>query len=75
MRVTPPVAIVTVVGAGMQQTPGVAGRVFTALGQAGVNVLAIAQGSSEVAISFVVATTDAEAAVRAVHGLTKARGE
>ena len=73
--VSPPVAIVTVVGAGMQQTPGVAGRIFTALGQDGVNVLAIAQGSSEVAISFVVAATDAEAAVRAVHRLTKAKGE
>ncbi len=75
VRITRPVAIVTVVGAGMQQTPGVAGRVFTALGQAGVNVLAIAQGSSEVAISFVVEAADAEAAVRAVHGLTKAQGE
>lgn len=68
--VSPPAAIVTVVGAGMQHTPGVAGRIFTALGQAGVNVLAIAQGSSEVAISFVVAAADAEDAVRAVHGLT-----
>ncbi len=69
--VSPPVAIVTVVGAGMQQTPGVAGRIFTALGQNGVNVLAIAQGSSEVAVSFVVAADDAEAAVRAVHGLAQ----
>lgn len=68
--VSPPVAIVTVVGAGMQHTPGVAGRIFTALGNAGVNVLAIAQGSSEVAISFVVDASDAEAAVRAVHSLT-----
>ncbi len=69
--VSPPVAIVTVVGAGMQQTPGVAGRIFSALGQNGVNVLAIAQGSSEVAVSFVVAADDAEAAVRAVHGLAQ----
>ncbi len=67
--VSPPVAIVTVVGAGMQHTPGVAGRIFTALGQNRVNVLAIAQGSSEVAVSFVVEADDAEAAVRAVHGL------
>ena len=72
IAITPQVAIVTVVGAGMQHTRGVAGRIFTAVGEAGVNVLAIAQGSSEVAISFVVAAEEAEAAVRAVHGLTRA---
>ncbi len=75
VRSLPSVAIVTVVGAGMQHTPGVAGRIFTALGDAGVNVLAIAQGSSEVAISFVVGATEAEAAVRAVHGLAGSKGE
>jgi len=68
---SPPVAIVTVVGAGMQHTPGVAGRIFTALGRAPVNVLAIAQGSSEVAVSFVVEAEKAEDAVRAVHALTE----
>ena len=62
--------IVTVVGAGMMETPGVAGRVFTALGDAGVNVIAIAQGSSEVSISMVVAAEQADVAVRAVHQLT-----
>ena len=72
VRLLPSVAIVTVVGTGMQQTPGVAGRIFTALGNAGVNVLAIAQGSSEVAVSFVVEAEEAEAAMRAVHGLTRA---
>ncbi len=69
VRLLPSVAIVTVVGAGMQHTPGVAGRIFTALGNAGVNVLAIAQGSSEVSVSFVVSAEEAETAVRAVHGL------
>ena len=39
-----PSGIVSVVGAGMRYTPGVAGRVFTALGKARVNVIAIAQG-------------------------------
>jgi aspartate kinase len=63
------VAIITVVGAGMIHTPGVAGRVFSALGNQGINVIAIAQGSSEVSISLVVASSDAEAAVRAVHEL------
>ena len=62
--------IVTVVGAGMRQTPGVAGRVFGALGNQGVNVIAIAQGSSEVSISLVVDAGDAERAVRCLHELT-----
>ena len=62
--------IVTVVGAGMQQTPGIAGRVFSALGNHGVNVIAIAQGSSEVSISLVVDAGDAEKAVRCLHELT-----
>jgi aspartate kinase len=62
--------IVTVVGAGMMEIPGVAGRVFTALGKAGVNVIAIAQGSSEVSISMIVTADDAGTAVRAVHELT-----
>ncbi len=62
-------AIVTVVGTGMRDTPGVAGKIFTALGQCGVNVIAIAQGSSEVAISLVVSQEDVEAAVSALHAL------
>jgi aspartate kinase len=62
-------AVVTVVGAGMRHTPGIAGRVFGALGDAGVNVMAIAQGSSECSISLVVAAAEADDAVRAIHGL------
>jgi aspartate kinase len=61
--------IVTVVGAGLRHTPGIAGKIFTALGDAGVNVIAIAQGSSEVAISMVVTDEQAETAVRALHAL------
>ncbi len=61
------VVIVTAVGAGMRTTPGIAARVFGALGQAGVNVIAIAQGSSECSISLVVASQDASAAVRSIH--------
>jgi aspartate kinase len=67
-------AVVTVVGAGMRHTPGLAGRIFTALGQAGVNVIAIAQGSSECSISLVVLAAEADDAVRAVHGLIVADG-
>jgi aspartate kinase len=66
----PGVVIVTAVGAGMRYTPGVAGRVFSALGAAGINVIAIAQGSSECSISLVVDARDSDAAVRAVHELT-----
>jgi aspartokinase/homoserine dehydrogenase 1 len=66
---TEDVSIVTVVGAGMRHTVGVAGRVFSQLGSNGVNVLAIAQGSSEVSISLVVDSADTENAVRALHQL------
>lgn len=61
------VAIIAVVGAGMRGTRGVAARVFTAVANAGVNVLMIAQGSSEVNISFVIAGEDAAKAARALH--------
>ncbi len=64
------VAIVTVVGAGMRQTPGVAARIFSALGERGINVIAIAQGSSECSISLVVTADEADEAVRALHQLT-----
>ena len=62
-----PVAIVAAVGEGMKGTPGVAARVFTALGRARINVVAIAQGSSELNISLVVAEPQRDAAVRAIH--------
>lgn len=62
-----PMAIVAVVGLGMAGMPGISARVFTALRSAGINVVAIAQGSSELNISVVVAERDAPAAVRAVH--------
>ena len=63
------VGIVTVVGEGMRSTPGVAGRVFTALGDAKVNVIAIAQGSSEVSISLVVTAVQVKDALLALHPL------
>ena len=66
---TDDISIVTVVGAGMRHTPGVAGQVFSRLGEEDVNVLAIAQGSSEVSISLVVDARDTENAVKALHGL------
>jgi aspartate kinase len=61
------VCVVAVVGAGMKGTPGVASRIFKAIARKGINVRMIAQGSSELNISFVVEETDGEAAVRAIH--------
>jgi aspartate kinase len=78
ITVDPNIAIVAVVGENMRGTPGVAGRVFIALGQENVNIIAIAQGSSESNISFVVAEQDMKAALVATHrefglGATAAR--
>jgi aspartate kinase len=58
-------AIVCVVGEGLRSTPGVAARIFGALG--GVNVHLISQGASEINLSFVVAAADAQEAVRRLH--------
>jgi aspartokinase/homoserine dehydrogenase 1 len=63
------IAIITVVGQGMRETPGVAGKIFSALGNENINVWAIAHGSSDVSISLVVAQEDTERAVRAIHRL------
>lgn len=63
------VVIITVVGVGMRSTPGIAGKVFSALGNQGVNVIAIAQGSSEVSISLVVDSTSILPAVQVLHRL------
>ena len=63
------IVIITVVGSGMRGTPGVAGRVFSLLGENSINVLAIAQGSSECSISFIVAEQDLEKAVGELHSL------
>ncbi len=61
------IVIIAVVGAAMRGTPGIAARVFGALGEAGINVIAIAQGSSEANISLVVAVDRADEAVRRIH--------
>lgn len=60
-------SILAVVGDGMAGAPGVSGKVFSALGRAGVNVRAIAQGSSERNISGVIDSEDTTRALRAVH--------
>jgi aspartokinase/homoserine dehydrogenase 1 len=65
--VTPDCSILAVVGDRMAGTPGVAATFFGALGEAGVNIRAIAQGSSERNISAVVDGADAPRALRAAH--------
>ena len=61
------VVIVAIVGAGLRGTPGIAARVFGALGSDGINVISIAMGSSEYNLSIVVHEKDADAAVRSIH--------
>jgi aspartokinase/homoserine dehydrogenase 1 len=61
------VVIVALVGAAMRGTPGIAARLFTALGNAKINVASIAQGSSEYNVSLVVSKEDANPAILAIH--------
>jgi aspartokinase/homoserine dehydrogenase 1 len=63
----PDIAIVAVVGENMRGIPGVAGRTFSALGRQGVNIMAIAQGSSEYNISLVVQESSMQRALTALH--------
>jgi aspartokinase/homoserine dehydrogenase 1 len=60
-------ATIAVVGLGMAHTPGIAARVFGALAEKNINIVAIAQGSSELNISVVVDAADVETAQRAIH--------
>lgn len=59
--------IVSVIGENMHGTPGMAGRLFSALGRAGINILVIAQGSSERNISFVIEEKNHVRALRTIH--------
>jgi len=61
------VGLLAVVGEGMKGTPGLAGRIFTAISREKVNIMAIAQGSSELTIAIVVRKDGLEKAVRAIH--------
>lgn len=71
-KIDPPTAerdmsILAVVGENMRHTRGLSGKLFQALGRSGVNVVAIAQGSSELNISVVIAAADLAKALNAVH--------
>lgn len=65
--VRPGVCVVAPVGAAMKGTPGVAARIFTSIAGLGINVIAIAQGSSELSISIVVQGQSGPRAVAAIH--------
>ncbi|MCL2242966.1 MAG: bifunctional aspartate kinase/homoserine dehydrogenase I [Treponema sp.] len=60
-------SIIAVVGAAMKNTSGISGRVFHALGRNGINIIAIAQGSSETNISAVISRQDEGKALNAIH--------
>lgn len=60
-------SILAIVGENMKRTPGISGRLFNALGRNGVNIRAIAQGSSEYNISVILSRADLSKAVNAVH--------
>lgn len=67
ISVSPGMSLLAVVGRGMIQSPGVAGRIFTALAEAGVNIRMISQGASELSIIVGVEDSQFEDAVRALH--------
>lgn len=67
LEVDEDVGLLAVVGEGMRGTPGIAGRIFTAISRERVNIIAIAQGSSELTIAIAVHRDGLEQAVRAVH--------
>ncbi len=67
VSVDPGIAVVAVVGENMRGIPGVAGRTFSALGRDGINIIAIAQGSSEFNISLVVEASAMQRALATLH--------
>lgn len=67
IEVLPNMALIATVGRGMAYTPGIAARLFTALGDQGINIRMIDQGSSEINIIIGIETDDFEKAVRAIY--------
>ncbi|HRH35499.1 MAG TPA: aspartate kinase, partial [Catalimonadaceae bacterium] len=67
VEIQPEVAIIAIIGENMKRTPGVSGKIFGALGRNGINVMATAQGSSELNISIVIAQTDVAKTLNALH--------
>ncbi|WP_373549480.1 bifunctional aspartate kinase/homoserine dehydrogenase I [Haliscomenobacter sp.] len=67
VRMEKDLAVVAIIGEHMRYLPGISGRLFQALGQNGINVVAIAQGSSELNISVVISRADEAKALNALH--------
>ncbi len=67
LKIESDLSVIAIIGENMRFRPGIAGRMFQALGKNGVNVVAIAQGSSELNISVVVAHADEAKAMNALH--------
>ncbi|MHA1898212.1 MAG: ACT domain-containing protein, partial [Promethearchaeota archaeon] len=61
------VSLIAVIGEGMARKSGIAGKVFTTLGENGINIRAIAQGSNELNISFIIARDDLVKAVNLLY--------
>lgn len=68
VAITPGKAILAMVGEGMKFSVGTAGKMFSTLGAAGVNIEMISQGASEINISCVVAEKDVETGLKSIHG-------
>jgi aspartokinase/homoserine dehydrogenase 1 len=60
-------SVIAIVGRNMKSTPGVSGKLFSSLGRNGINVLAIAQGASELNVSFVIRRADEAKALNVIH--------
>lgn len=60
-------AVIAIIGENMRGTPGISGKLFSCLGEKNINVLAIAQGSSEMNLSFVINKRDKDNALNAIH--------
>jgi aspartate kinase len=67
VRVNEDVAVIAVVGSGMRGAKGIAAKVFSSVSKKNINVIMIAQGSSELNLAFVVNNSDCEKAVRSLH--------
>jgi aspartate kinase len=67
VRVNEDVAVIAVVGSGMRGTKGIAAKVFSSVSKKNINVIMIAQGSSELNLAFVVNNSDCEKAVKTLH--------
>jgi len=62
-------SVIAIVGEGMKRSAGISGKLFSVLGKNGINVIAIAQGSSELNISVVISKNDLSKALNAIHGV------